>query len=101
MVHSRVTAACHIFRKHSLVLLHTWIPCKGEELSAVLWMWKCGVALYLLAHADLHDSVVDQSFSQVPVRLLFEAPHLFTGFINMFPTVHRSGSDRKSLGLSQ
>lgn len=32
VVPSRVTADCHIFRKHSLALLHTWIPCKGEEL---------------------------------------------------------------------
>lgn len=67
----------------------------------VVWAWKRGAALYLLAHADLHEGVVDQSFSQVPVRLLFEAPHLLTGFINMFPTAYRSGSDRKSLGLSQ
>lgn len=64
-------------------------------------MWKRIAALYLLAHADLHDGVVDQSFSQVPVRLLFEAPHLLTGFINVFPTAHGSGSDSKSLRLSQ
>lgn len=48
---------------------------------------SCSVspALYLLAHADLHDGKVDESLPQVSVLLLLEVSHVHQGLLNVLP----------------
>lgn len=40
-------------------------------------------ALYLFAHADLHDCVVDECLPQISVFLLLKALHIHPGLFNM------------------
>lgn len=40
-------------------------------------------ALYLFAHADLHDSIVDECFPQISVFLLLKAVHVPPSLFNM------------------
>lgn len=40
-------------------------------------------ALYLFAHADLHDSIVNECFPQISVFLLLKAVHVHPSLFNM------------------
>lgn len=57
------------------------------------WARSCAVARYLFAHADLHDGVADESFSQISVGLLFKALHVHACFFHMFSAIDASKSD--------
>lgn len=46
-------------------------------------------ALYLLAHADLHDRVVDECLPQISVFLLLKALHVHPGLFNMLSAIKR------------
>lgn len=45
-------------------------------------------APYLFAHADLHDSIIDERFSQVFVFLLLEALHVHPRPVNVLSNTH-------------
>lgn len=83
----------YILRKHSLALLHTCIPCNERTNEAghggrIRQPSDSSLAaLYLFAHADLHDGVVDERLPEVFVFLLLETLHVQPGLFNMFPAI--------------
>lgn len=56
------------------------------EMIKFIQIWSCAV-LYLFAHADLHDSIVNECFPEIFVFQLLKALHVHPCFFNMLAAV--------------